>query len=146
MTGNGENAMDLKTPPIANRINKLFDIDRAAGDPEETSAVVAGALGTTLGRSVTGEDLDELRSGRRIRPDDLAVLSRLAEHFGAPVSYLAAQWDSEALQYDGELSLLAQLRDNGVQMLAMRDGGVTNTTELIEILQQLPDQPGKLQT
>ncbi len=133
--------MHISTPPMADRINRLFEVTRAAADPEDTSTAVASALSASTGVAVSANYIDELRSGREVGPDDSAVLEALAVYFDAPTSYLATQWGDEAFQYDEELSLLAQLRNNGIQMLAMRDGGTANTTELIEILNQLPDQP-----
>ncbi len=133
--------MHISTPPMAHRINRLFECNRAAADPEDTSAFVASALSVATKVAVSAGYIDELRSGRDTGPHDPAVLEALAAYFDAPTSYLATQWDDEASQYDEELTLLAQLRNNGVKMLAMRDGGATNTTELIEILKQLPDQP-----
>lgn len=135
--------MHIATPPMADRINKLFEVTRAAADPEDKSTAVAKVLTVATGLPVSGGYIEELRSGRTAESNDLAVLGALAAYFEAPTSYLAMRWDTEAMQYDGELSLLAQFRDNGVQMLAMRDGGVANTNKLIEILQQLPDQPPK---
>lgn len=133
--------MHIDTPPMADRINRLFEVTRAAADPEDTSTAVASALSASTGVAVSAGYIDELRSGRDIGPDGSAVLEALAVYFEAPTSYLATQWDDEARQYDEELALLAQLRNNGIKMLAMRDGGAANTTELIEILNQLPDQP-----
>ncbi|MBJ7321424.1 MAG: hypothetical protein JHC70_03670 [Rhodococcus sp.] len=133
--------MHISTPPMAHRINRLFECNRAAADPEDTSTFVAGALSVATKVAVSAGYIDELRSGRDTGPYDSAVLEALAVYFDAPTSYLATQWDEEAFQYDEELTLLAQLRNNGIQMLAMRDGGAANTTELIEILNQLPDQP-----
>lgn len=135
--------MHISTPPMAYRINRLFECNRAATDPEDTSTFVASALSVATKVAVSAGYIDELRAGCDVGPDDTVVMEALAAYFDAPTSYLATQWDDEALQYEEELSLLVQLRNNGVQMLAMRDGGAANTTELIEILKQLPDQPPK---
>jgi hypothetical protein len=135
------NDMPTSTPSIADRVNKLFEVNRAAAEPEDSPVVVAAALTGAIGRPVDAKRIDDLRSGSAPDRHDMELLKELALYFDAPRSYLSEHWDFEASQYDGELSLLANLRDNGVQMLAMRDGSNTSATELIEILEQLPGQP-----
>jgi hypothetical protein len=132
----------LHPPPLSRstRINKLFEANRRADEPEESTFAVAQALAEMLGRPVSMHDLTDLREGRRTEPIDVRLLVALAAHFDAPTSYLAAVWDETARMYDSELTLLIQMRDSGVRLLAMRDGGDSIQGDLIDILKQLPGE------
>ena len=133
--------MAKTTPPLHVRINKLFETNHTADTPEVSNAVVADAVSSLLGRSVHKTDIAELRAKADLRFVDSDVVHALAEYFEAPASFLANNWDSTAESYDCELSVLTQLRDSGVQLLAMRDGGAMSADDLMNILEQLPEQP-----
>ncbi|OZE37263.1 MULTISPECIES: hypothetical protein [unclassified Rhodococcus (in: high G+C Gram-positive bacteria)] len=132
--------MSKATPPLHVRINKLFETNRTADNPEISNAVVAGAVSSLLGRLVHETDIAELRAEAGFRFVDADLVHALAEYFEAPASFLANKWDSTAESYDRELSVLTQLRDSGVQLLAMRDGGAMSAEDLMNILEQLPEQ------
>lgn len=133
--------MPKATPPLHVRINKLFETNHTADNPELSNAVVAEAVSSLLGRPVLDTDVAELRAEAGLRFVDGDMVRALAEYFEAPASFLANKWDSTAESYDRELSVLTQLRDSGVQLLAMRDGGAMSAEDLMNILEQLPDQP-----
>lgn len=133
--------MSKATPPLHVRINKLFETNRTADNPEISNAVVAGAVSSLLGRLVHETDIAGLRAEAGFRFVDADMVGALAEYFEAPASFLANKWDSTAESYDRELSVLTQLRDSGVQLLAMRDGGAMSADDLMNILEQLPEQP-----
>lgn len=133
--------MPKATPPLHVRINKLFETNHTADNPELSNAVVAEAVSSLLGRPVLDTDIAELRAEAGLRFVDSDMVRALAEYFEAPASFLANKWDSTAESYDRELSVLTQLRDSGVQLLAMRDGGAMSAEDLMNILEQLPDQP-----
>lgn len=134
--------MNAPTLSLSERLNKLFEANRAAHEAEESNDSVADALAEALGRHVPVGSIDVLRSGRDIdgKSNDLETILALAAHFDAPGSYLLT-WDSTAVRFDRELSLLIQMRDSGVLLLAMRDGGDAVENDLIDILKQLPEQP-----
>lgn len=132
--------MPKATPPLHVRVNKLFETNRTVDNPELSNAVVAGAISGLLGRPVLETDIAELRAEAGLRFVDGDLVRALAEYFEAPTSFLANKWDSTAESYDRELSVLTQLRDSGVQLLAMRDGGAMSADDLMNILEQLPDQ------
>jgi hypothetical protein len=133
--------MPKATPPLHVRINKLFETNHTADNPEFSNAVVAEAVSSLLGRPVLETDIAELRAEAGLRFVDGDLVHALAEYFEAPASFLANKWDNTAESYDRELSVLTQLRDSGVQLLAMRDGGAMSAEDLMNILEQLPDQP-----
>ena len=133
--------MPKTTPPLHVRINKLFETNHTADKPELSNAVVAEAVSKLLGRPVLEKDIAELRAEAGFRFVDSDRIHALAEYFEAPASFLANKWDNTAESYDRELSVLTQLRNSGVQLLAMRDGGAMSAEDLMNILEQLPDQP-----
>ncbi|MEV8237866.1 hypothetical protein [Rhodococcus sp. NPDC077669] len=133
--------MAKATPPLHVRINKLFETNHTADNPEVSNAVVAESISSLLGRPVIETEIAELRAEAGLRFADSDMVHALAEYFEAPASFLANKWDSTAESYDRELSVLTQLRDSGVQLLAMRDGGAMSADDLMNILEQLPDQP-----
>lgn len=134
--------MPHPSPPSRSlRINKLFEANRAVDEPEESNATVARAIANLLKQPVSSEDIADLRAGIVTGPDEARLVRALASYFDAPASFLDTVWDNTAEKYDRELSLLVRMRDSGVRLLAMRDGGGGSIeNDLIDILKQLPEQ------
>lgn len=132
--------MPKSPPPLYLRINKLFESNHLADDPEPSNAAVAEAVSSVLGRPVRDTEILELRAESGPRFVDSDIVRALAGYFQAPTSFLTNKWDTVAESYDRELSVLIHLRDSGVQLLAMRDGGEMSADDLMNILQQLPEQ------
>lgn len=138
--------MSKTTPPLHLRINKLFEATHTADDPELSNAAVAEAVSSSLERLVRDTEIAALRAESGLRFVDSDLVQALAAYFEAPTSFLANKWDAVAESYDRELSVLIHLRESGVQLLAMRDGGAMSADDLMNILQQLPEQQERRET
>ena len=132
--------MSRPTFSLKERVNRLFDSTHGLGAPEESDESVADVVGAALGRPITAGSIAALRAGSAAQGLDVDLLSAVATHFDAPRMYLWSQWDFESEQFDGELTLLLQMRDLGVVRLAMRDGSDATAEDLSNILTQLPEQ------
>lgn len=114
---------DSATPgDLADRIDLLFRTGHAAGEPEPGYGDVAAAIAADGGPSVGGAYLYMLRTGRRTNPR-VELLAGLARYFHVPVSYFVD--DETAADLGEQLRLLAALRDNDVQQLALRTQGLS---------------------
>jgi transcriptional regulator with XRE-family HTH domain len=107
---------------LAGRLDLLFRTRHAAGQPEVGYQDVADALAAAGGPSVGGAYLYMLRTGRRTNPR-VELLVALARYFQVPASYFID--DAAASEITEQLELLAALRDNDVQQLALRTQGLS---------------------
>jgi hypothetical protein len=73
--------------PLATRINQLFECAHPVNRPEQTSAEVAVALSSLLGRHVHPASIDALRADNATVVD-VDVLSALTAYFGVEDAYL----------------------------------------------------------
>lgn len=125
---------------LAGRLDLLFRTRHAAGQPEPGYQEVADALATDGGPTVGGAYLYMLRTGRRINPR-VELLVALARYFQVPASYFV---DEDASDLTEQLELLAALRDNDVQQLALRTQGLSagSRRALATMIEQLRHAEG----
>ncbi|MET0233297.1 MAG: helix-turn-helix domain-containing protein [Kibdelosporangium sp.] len=102
---------------IAEKLDRLFQRVRPAGQGEYSHSAVAEAIREQQGISISHTYIWQLRTGRRDNPT-IQHLTALATFFGVPVAYFLD--DEETKKIDSELELLAALRDTGVTEIALR--------------------------
>jgi transcriptional regulator with XRE-family HTH domain len=102
---------------IADKLDRLFQRVRPAGQGEYSHSAVAEAIREQQGISISHTYIWQLRTGRRDNPT-IQHLTALATFFGVPVAYFLD--DEETRKIDSELELLAALRDTGVTEIALR--------------------------
>jgi transcriptional regulator with XRE-family HTH domain len=102
---------------IAEKLDRLFQRVRPAGQGEYSHGAVAEAIREQQGISISHTYIWQLRTGRRDNPT-IQHLTALATFFGVPVAYFLD--DEETRKIDSELELLAALRDTGVTEIALR--------------------------
>jgi hypothetical protein len=109
-----ENAAHDMTAPVADRVNELFDVMHAAGEPPRTNRDVAEQVARRSRTSFTEEDLRSLRAGAKHNVTAQQLRS-LAECFGVQARFLVAV-DGDA-EVAAQLRLLKAVRDHGVRDL-----------------------------
>jgi transcriptional regulator with XRE-family HTH domain len=136
-------------PSLAERLDRLFRTVRPQDRPgrEYSPAEVA----TAISANATSEDgkisdtyIRYLRTGQRTNPTK-RHLEALAAFFGVPASYFLD--DAAAQSIHSQLALLAAMRDERVQVVALRAAGLSERslgaiTEMINqarVLEGLPD-------
>lgn len=135
---------------LADRLNRLFELVHPPDRGPYLNNEVAAELAKRGGPTVSGTYIWQLRKGERDNPTK-RHLEALAGFFGVPVSYFFD--DAAAQEVVGELELLRQMRDSGVQRVALRALGlspksmeaVLATIDHIRELEGLPkgdEQPG----
>ncbi len=102
---------------IAEKLDRLFQQVRPAGQGEYSHSAVAEAIREQQGISISHTYIWQLRTGRRDNPT-IQHLTALATFFGVPVAYFLD--DEETRKIDSELELLTALRDTGVTEIALR--------------------------
>jgi transcriptional regulator with XRE-family HTH domain len=102
---------------IAEKLDRLFQRVRPAGQGEYSHNAVAEAIREQQGISISHTYIWQLRTGRRDNPT-IQHLTALATFFGVPVAYFLD--DEETSKIDSELELLAAIRDTGVTEIALR--------------------------
>src|SRR4030081_2608507 len=107
---------------FAARLNRLFDTVYPPGRGAHTSAEVIAAL-KAEGITMSAPYLSQLRSGNRTNPSS-ATMAALANFFRIKPSYFTDDDYYEKL--DGELGWLADMRDEGVRMIAARTVGLSS--------------------
>jgi len=100
------------TAPVADRVNELFDVMHAAGEPPRTNRDVAEQVARRSRTSFTEEDLRSLRAGAQHNVTAHQLVS-LAECFGVQASFLVAPNGNAEIA--AQLRLLKALRDHGVR-------------------------------
>lgn len=135
----------MNPTPLSVRVNRLFALGHDDDAPEATTADVAAALATTLGRPVDVETVQALRDGHDPHGDS-AVLSALAAHFYAPAKYLS---DNGYHDYDTLIRFELAVRAAGVNHISLRGGApndrhlsAAEMEQMIPVLGKLPDQLG----
>ncbi len=102
---------------LAEKLDRLFKVVRPAGGGEYTYDQVAEGVRQRGVSTVSAAYVWQLRHGARDNPS-LRLLEGLADFFGVPVGYFS---DEEvAARVDGQLELLASLRDADIRHIAMR--------------------------
>lgn len=102
---------------VAQKLDRLFTTLRARGQSEHSYQAVADAIREHQHVAISHTYIWQLRTGRRDNPT-IQHLAALARFFGVPVAYFLD--DDEARRIDGQLALLATLRDTGVTEIALR--------------------------
>jgi transcriptional regulator with XRE-family HTH domain len=106
---------------FAARLNRLFETVYPPGRGQHTSAEVIAAL-KAEGITMSAPYLSQLRSGNRTNPS-AATMSALANFFRIKPAYFT---DDEYFgKLDQELTLLAEMRDDGVRRIAARTVGLS---------------------
>ena len=106
---------------FAARLNRLFETVYPPGRGQHTSAEVIAAL-KAEGITMSAPYLSQLRSGNRTNPS-AATMSALANFFRIKPAYFTDDEYFEKL--DQELTLLAEMRDEGVRRIAARTVGLS---------------------
>lgn len=133
-------------PRLADRLNHLFGTVPQRGGRVMWSNDSAAAAMAAAGAPISGAYLSQMRNGHRENPSarHLAALARL---FDVPMEYFFD--DDLAARIDRDLTLLAAVRDAGVEGIALRAHGLSSASleniagiiERIRQLENLPDQP-----
>lgn len=139
----------VETPSLAERLDRLFRTVRPKDRPgrEYTPGEVAAAISanaTSEDGKISDTYIRYLRTGARTNPTK-RHLEALAAFFGVPASYFLD--DAAARTIDSQLALLAAMRDERVQVVALRAAGLSDRalgaiTEMINqarVLEGLPD-------
>jgi hypothetical protein len=123
---------------FAAKLNRLFAVCHARDAPELPAQHVADGVSRLIGRRITVDQIDALRSGTA-RTMDSALIDALAEYFSVPREYLATS-GAHARDLDDQLRLLAAARDAGVRHLALR-GSRPDVGSLLDVLDRLAAPP-----
>jgi transcriptional regulator with XRE-family HTH domain len=142
-TLDGVDAAPSGSTPLAERLNRLFEVMRRPTEPQLSNAAAAEAITTQTGVSISAAYLWQLRNGMKDNPT-LAHLRAIAQYFGLPPSYLID--DDPDPNIEAQLTLLQALRDTGVRDLAMRASGLTpqaldSVAAMIDHVRQLEQLP-----
>lgn len=134
-------------PPLADRLDKLFDEIRAGGRGGQryTNEQVAAAMRRDNPYlKVSGAYLSALRTGVKQNPSH-ELLRSLAKFFGVPPSYFID--DAAAAQTDAAIALAKVVANHGVRRLALRaldltPEGLAAITQMVEhVLRESYPQP-----
>ena len=106
---------------FAARLNRLFETVYPPGRGQHTSAEVIAAL-KAEGITMSAPYLSQLRSGNRTNPS-ASTMAALANFFRIKPAYFTDDEYFEKL--DQELTLLAEMRDDGVRRIAARAVGLS---------------------
>jgi transcriptional regulator with XRE-family HTH domain len=107
---------------LSDRLNRLFDVRRKAGESPLSNAAAAEAITETTGVSISPAYLWQLRNGVKTNPT-VQHLRAITEFFGVSASYLIEREPDPKIE--AQLDLLQALRDSGVRDLALRAHGLT---------------------
>jgi len=110
---------------LAAKLDRLFRSVRRRGGDEFSYEEVSRALRAGGGPTISATYLWQLRTGKRDNPTK-SHLEALAEFFGVSPAYF---FDEDvAARVDGQLDLLAAMRDSGVSRIALRSFGLSTQT------------------
>lgn len=129
---------------LAAKVDRLFRTIRPAGRGEYSNQEVADAVRAAGGPTISRTYLWQLRKGLRDNPTR-EHLEALSDFFGVSPAYF---FDHDAAaQIDGQLELVAALRDHGVRQIALRSVGLSEDSlavlaEMVERVRQLEGLTG----
>lgn len=127
---------------LAEKVDHLFRTVRPAKG-EYTYDHVATAVREAGGPTISAAYVWMLRKGQRDNPT-MKHLEALASFFGVPAAYFFD--DAVAARVDGQLSVVAALRDAAVRRMALRASGLSSESldaisEMIERVRKLEGLP-----
>jgi transcriptional regulator with XRE-family HTH domain len=128
------------SPSLAEKLERLFQTVHPAGRPPFSNAEVAAALQREGGPTVSATYLWQLRRGLRANPTK-AHLEALARYFGVSPSYFFDE--SSSADIDGQLALLAVMRDARVRAIALRSSGLSE--ESLQAIQGMVEHARRLE-
>jgi transcriptional regulator with XRE-family HTH domain len=114
------------TSVIAQRLNHLFATVYPPERGPYTLLEVANAINEAAGAKLVSKAyLSQLRTGQRTEPSH-SRMTAIADFFGVDVRYFS---DHEVARHiDDQLKLLEIMRDSGVQSIALRAAGLSETS------------------
>lgn len=123
-------------PHLADRLNELFARVPRPGTNQPYSNDRAAEELSSVGVSVTGAYLGQLRSGKKSNPS-ARLVAGIAELFEVPITYFFD--DDQAQRIDDQLNALVGIRSASVRGLVARSVGVSDAgiASLAAILEQL---------
>jgi transcriptional regulator with XRE-family HTH domain len=135
---------DAKRGVIAQRLEALWE-SRPASLRD-----VAAEISRTTGRHVSAAYLGQLRQGTRTEPS-YSIIEAIARYFSVTPDYFSAYEDT-GRQLEGDLRLLAALRDGDARSIALNANGlspkslaaiagIVRTYRAAEGLPEAPDPP-----
>ncbi|MET7400153.1 helix-turn-helix transcriptional regulator [Dactylosporangium sp. NPDC005572] len=124
---------------LAAKLDRLFRTVHPAGRAEYTYEEVATAI-RDRGVMISHTYIWQLRKGARDNPTK-RHLEALADFFGVNPAYFLD--DEAAARIDGQLELLAALRDNAVRTVALRAAGLSAPS--LEAIQGMIEQARKIE-
>ena len=137
----GEKAMGVdESPSLAEKLERLFQTVHPPGRSPYSNAEVASALQRDGGPTVSATYLWQLRKGLRANPTK-AHLEALARFFGVNPSYFFDE--SSKADMDGQLAMLAVMRDAGVRAIALRSSGLSE--ESLQAIQGMVENARRLE-
>src|SRR5690348_17042679 len=113
------------TESLAAKLDRLFRSFRRPQGGEYSYEVVARALRTRGGPTISATYLWQLRTGRRDNPTK-AHLEAIADYFGVSAAYFFD--DAAAERVEAQLQLLTAMRDARVSDIALRSFGLSPET------------------
>lgn len=130
-------------PTHAERLARLFDFFRDAGEDELSHQAAATMIGQRLGHRVDPSILDRARSGEAPLPDEIG--RELCQLMNVPAFYLSGTEDhSVILSQHQTLHLWCLIRDRGVKSLIARnvaDAQMEQRQALIQALTSMSVPP-----
>lgn len=110
---------------LASKLNRLFEVMHPARSRPYSNATVATAISEHYGIPISANYIWMLRNGRRRNPG-MRHLQALAWFFGVDPGYFFDTQQAEQIQ--GELDLVAALRDAEVRGVALRTAEASPVT------------------
>jgi transcriptional regulator with XRE-family HTH domain len=125
---------------LAAKLDRLFRTFRRPDQGEYSYDQVARALASRGGPTISATYVWQLRTGRRTNPTK-SHLEGLAEFFGVSPAYFFDE--AAAGRIDGELELLAAMRDAQVTQIALRSFGLSRSS--LEAIRSIIENARKLE-
>ncbi|SBW22900.1 hypothetical protein FDG2_3287 [Candidatus Protofrankia californiensis] len=126
---------------FSKRLNGLFALVHPPDRGPYTNQEVARLLRERGGPALSHVYLWQLRTGQRDNPTR-RHLQALAEFFGVPVAYF---FDSDTVtKIESELEFVRQLRERGVQRVALRTVGLSpqGINQILAAIEHIREQEG----
>jgi transcriptional regulator with XRE-family HTH domain len=112
---------------LAEKLDLLFKTRHPAGRGEYTYEEVAEGIRQLGGSTIAVTQLWQLRTGKQTNPRK-SQLEALATFFRVPVHYFFDDDDEETKRIQARLELLAAMRNNDVERIALRAADLSSDT------------------